>query len=124
MLVELDDYDWREAFGYAGEPDTNAGAPRIQATITNTQISIAPFTREDVVEIAGLFIENEGERGEETWHIYGKLKDGRWFYLSAGCDDTGWDCQASGSAIVGASREDVERFALTDEARQWFGVNC
>jgi len=118
MLKELDSFDWKEAFGYAGEPNTS-GSPRIQATITNTSLSITPFTREDVIEIVGL---SEGEGDGPDWLAYGCLRDGRWFYLEAGCDYTGWDCQADGFAIVGGSREDIEQFALTDQARERFGV--
>lgn len=78
MLPELDDYDWNEAFGYAGEPDTCAGNNRKENG----------FTREDVAEI--IFM-RAGANDAETWLGIFRLKDGRFAYLSAGCDYTGWD---------------------------------
>lgn len=120
MLPELDDYDWREAFGYAGEPDTQAyGDVRIEGAVPGQKYDLTPFTREDVSEIAAL---REGENDERPWLIYGRLKDGRWFYLEASCDYTGWDCQAGGSATIANSKEEVERFGLTADAREIFGV--
>jgi hypothetical protein len=38
----------------------------------------------------------EGENDELDWIVVGRTTDGRWFHASAGCDFTGWDCQANG----------------------------
>lgn len=90
MLKELDDYDWRQAFGYAGEEDTYVLAQgfKIESALPAMQISLAPIRREDVAEILAL---REGERDMRPWYIVGRAKDGRWFALEAGCDYTGWD---------------------------------
>lgn len=112
MLKQLDDDDWKEAFGYAGEPGT-CGSPDIRATpISN--VSVAPFTREDVAEI---FAMEEGENDGPSWVIAGRLNDGRYFYLEAGCDYTGWDCRAGGSASVASSKEELISFAMTEDGR-------
>lgn len=37
-----------------------------------------------------------GENDEEDWIALVRLGDGRFCKMSAGCDYTGWDCQASG----------------------------
>lgn len=91
MLKELDTYNWKQAFGYAGEPDTEAadykGGSRI-SSLPGAAISTAPFTREDVVLI---LCKSEGENDNQPWVIAGGLRDGRWFHLSAWCDYTGWD---------------------------------
>jgi len=99
MLPELDDYDWGQAFQYAGEiPPSDwedddymmlNGEPNIDVAITSLGF-VKPFrfSRRDVAEV---FAMSEGERDERPWIIYGKLKSGHYFYLEAGCDYTGWD---------------------------------
>ena len=121
MLTELDNYDWQEAFGYAGEPETH-GSVNISAVPGELQHDdfLTPITREDVVELGAM---SEGENDEQSWMCYGRVLDGRWFYLEAWCDYTGWDCQAGGSVTFAATREECERFALTDEARQRMNVS-
>ena len=54
---------------------------------------------------------------------FGRLWDGRWFALSAGCDNTGWDCQASGFALVAMSAEALIRLGLTDGELERFAPN-
>lgn len=77
MKKELGSYDWEEAFKYASP----------QAAVPTKKYDLSPFKREDVEVISGLV---EGENDGESWIIYGKLKDGRWFFLAAWCDYTGW----------------------------------
>ena len=89
MLKELDDYDWQEAFGYAGDPTACYSGPCKGVQSEEDEISTDGFSREDVVKIYAM---EEGENDEAPWRIYGKLKDKRYFYLEAGCDYTGWDC--------------------------------
>ncbi len=88
MDARLDTYDWREAFGYAGEPDTCAGNdPAVPRAVVDG-VSVAPFTREDVAEIIAM---REGEHDGDSWRIVVRLNDGRFAYLEAGCDYSGWD---------------------------------
>lgn len=76
MLKELDNYDWEEVFKYA--------RPEICEGYTGTN---KEFDREDVEFI---YSRVEGINDEENWSMIGKLKDSRVFYISAGCDYTGW----------------------------------
>lgn len=118
MKPELDNYDWKEAFGYAGEEGACGQAvirPALPPDLHTYNLS--PFTREDVALVCGLI---EGENDGPPWRIYGQLKDGRWFYLEAGCDYTGWDCQAGGSATISDNKEELIRFGLDDRARKLF----
>lgn len=81
MVPELqgeDDYDWTEAFKYARKPDP---APPTSA------VSTEPFCRELCKETLALRV---GENDEESWIWCGLLHDGRWAFLEAGCDYTGW----------------------------------
>lgn len=82
-------YDWREAFGYAGEPETCAarynGGPDVQSM---DDAASTPF---DLSDVAHIEHHAEGENDGPSWIAVGRLNDGRFFYLSAGCDYTGWD---------------------------------
>ena len=83
------DYGWCEAFGYAGDPDTNACLEDLEITpVIGSDTPVTPFSLDDVEEIIG---SREGENDELEWLAVGKLKDGRYFYLEAKCDYTGWD---------------------------------
>lgn len=117
MLPVLDDYNWAEVFGEGGGGNCTRIIPNRPPFDKNT--STATFSREDVKEILGI---SEGERDERSWIIYGLLKDGRWFFAEGGCDYTGWDCQASNSGSVAASREEIERYGMGNEERERFGI--
>lgn len=119
-----EDYDWCEAFGFAGEPDTCAstyqGGPDIRrAHPTASEPSRSTFTLADVEEIEAA---SEGEHDERDWLCVGRLKDGRWFLLAAGCDYTGWDWRASGTATVAVSRDELLAFGVTREQAERLGL--
>lgn len=118
MIKELDDYDWKEAFGYAGERDTD-GSADIRPAFPTDKTSLAPFKREDVSEI---YAKSEGENDGPDWLIYGKLKDGRFFYLEAGCDYAGWDCRAGGTATVADSKEELEHHGIPDRSKERLNI--
>lgn len=95
MLEEISDYNWAKAFEYAGvEEDvkdefySRDGCPNIDAVLSEENTPVDNFVREDVVEIYGV---SDGDHDGPDWIVYGKLKDGRFFFLAAGCDYTGWD---------------------------------
>lgn len=107
-------YDWREAFAFAG--GEGYGSADVRRCIGEpADLSAEPFGRHDVAFIVG---QDEGENDGANWICFGRLWDGRWFALSAGCDYTGWDCQASGCAFVAASAEALVRLGLTDDERE------
>lgn len=68
-LDDLDDYDWMSAFSQVGESETN---------------------------VSEIIASSRGENDEEDWLMLYLSKSGRYCKLSAGCDYTGWDCQAWG----------------------------
>lgn len=45
-------------------------------------------------EIDRVLLEITGEADEAQWHWILALKDGRFAYVTGGCDYTGWDCQS------------------------------
>jgi len=119
MFTELNNYDWAESFGYAGESGACEYALPEQPMFVEGVVSLAPITREDVEEIKHISL---GENDERSWLIVGQVKDGRWFYLEAGCDYTGWDCQASGRCFVTESYEDLIRWAIGKSERERLGI--
>lgn len=129
MIERLNDYDWQEVFALAGEQDTPHRADDSWGYHNSARItavppgasgpSTDPFAREDVAELAWI---EDGANDEADWLIGGKLRDGRWFFIAAGCDYTGWDCQSGGNAYVADSREAIERFGMGDADRARLGV--
>lgn len=84
----LEDYDWKEVFGFAGGKNAcNSGVPE-RALPNDLDTSVDPFDMKDVEEIC---YSDPGERDGHDWIIVGKLKDKRYFAIVAGCDYTGWD---------------------------------
>jgi hypothetical protein len=84
----LADNDWIEAFVYAS------------------------FTVEDIEEI---YDAQEGANEGPDWIIWGKLKSGNYFVLSAGCD-----CRASGWSYVASTEHELVRMHMTFDIRKRF----
>lgn len=80
-----DDYDWCEASSAAGGPNFDAVAEVIAAS--------------------------NGENDGECWVAIFRMSDGRYGFLSAWCDYTGWDCQSCGDFTV---RNDLRTLVLND----------
>jgi hypothetical protein len=119
MLLELDGYDWQNAFGYAGGANNNGITASIDPAFPTSKVDLSTFDRDDVVEIAYI---DEGVRDECPWLIIGKLRDGRWFYIEAGCDYTGWDCQTSGKSLVADSKKTILTYGPGKRERKRFGL--
>lgn len=116
MIAELEDYNWKNAFG------EDCITLRYDRTITyrnDESLSVEPFTREDVET---LLHSAEGEHDGASWLAVGKLKDGRYFSIEAGCDYTGWDCQAGGSCSFSKTYEDVLKFGVEESDFERLGI--
>lgn len=87
----LDSYDWREAFEYA-----DFGIDEVKRVIAY----------------------DEGENDGDSWVLVAELNDGRFGYVDAWCDYTGWDCQAGGSSETADTFEKLQRFHLTSKIRR------
>ena len=83
-------YDWKEAFAYAS------------------------FSMDDVDHVVA---SEEGENDGASWIAVFALKYGQFAYLEAGCDYTGWDCQANGNSWVNATIEGLRRWDMTKASR-------
>ena len=89
------DYDWKEAFEYSTfKPD----------------------------EISEILFSEEGENDGESWVLICRLNNNNYAFLSAGCDYTGWDCQAGGESYMRESFDDLLRWDLTSRDRRRIGM--
>lgn len=114
-----DDYDWQAAFEYAGGTVEGYGGYG-QANVTAIgECATSSFGVHDVAEVYKM---DEGENDGPPWIMWGLLLDGRHFFLNAGCDYTGWDCQAGGDAWVSAEKDRLVHAAMDIEARRRFGL--
>ncbi len=119
LEMDSDWSDWAYAFECCGPPDGAASyggfnSPDVRPVPPKALVGLAPFQRSDVAEIRGIA---EGENDGPDWLVCGKLNDGRFFMLRAGCDYTGWDCQSGGNADVAVTWGALLRYGITaDEA--------
>lgn len=111
MLAFLKTYDWEEAFAYAnGEWCVGSGR--------ETEKPVR-FTRDDVAEVVAY---SDGYNDGDAWLCLGRLKSGPWFYLTAWCDYTGWDCQAGGRAYVAPKKAMLVEMVLDATERERLGM--
>lgn len=73
---------------------------------------------EDVAEVVRTY---DGCPDEENWLVVLKMKDGRWCFVEAGCDYTGWDCRAGGNHYFASSEEELVRYHMTQSNRRDLG---
>lgn len=114
MLSRVDDFDWLHAFEYA-----NGVEGSVEPLLPFEKPYIEMFDREDVSII---FHIEEGENDGPDWIIGGRLYNNYYFFLSAGCSYTGWDCVGGGRAVVAETYEGLIRFGMDKGARQRFGI--
>ncbi|HEX6053888.1 MAG TPA: hypothetical protein VFZ21_31675 [Gemmatimonadaceae bacterium] len=120
MDARISDMDWGCVFLYCGpgEEGENAayghGTPSVSAAL-GSGAKADPFTRSDVAEVIST---RDGENDESNWLGVFRLNDGRFAFVSAGCDYTGWGCRESGHAIVSHSLEHLVQFGIGEEDRK------
>lgn len=112
MQIEINDYNWEQAFLVSMD--------KISPAIGMAgKISLEKFTREDVKRV--ILLEN-GENEGLNWIGLFELNDGRFAFIEAGCDYTGWDCQSGGHIIVGDSEDFMIKYGMGDTDRKRFGI--
>ena len=82
---------------------------------------LPPVFQVNVILIAEVLHAVDGVPDADNWTGIFRLKDGRFGYLSAGCDYTGWDCSCEGDSEVADTLPKIEQY-LTDEDKsrlQW-----
>lgn len=130
MIDLLTGYDWEKVFEYAGdlfseetaEPGewrSNDGECNVSACL-GTDTSAAPVWRKNVTRVIA---SSEGENDGPAWLIVVEVNDGRFAFLNASCDYTGWDCQAGGHCIVDTDLAHLIRFGIGEEDRARLGLS-
>lgn len=118
-------YDWEHVFQCCGAVEVSymvGNEPEYSTAYNNPAVSAAagsnasadPFQRVDVAEVIATA---DGANDEAAWLGVFRLKDGRFAFLSASCDYTGWDCQSGGHAIVSHDLQHLVQFGLGYEDR-------
>lgn len=81
-----------------------------------------PFSEVGVKEedVESVIHYRAGENDSDSWLIVAKLTDGRFAYINAWCDYTGWDCQAGGEITYADSLDDLIP-EMDTEGRTAFG---
>jgi hypothetical protein len=90
-IKQFDTYNWACAFQCAGETTDESYDQHNDASVNpipGDSVSDTPFSRADVAHV---YAAEEGENDGDQWIALMRLKDGRYAFLEAGCDYTGWD---------------------------------
>ena len=110
MIIEHDldyiksDYNWVEVFKYANP----------EKCVDDEDISTESFTMDDISEIKALV---DGQNDQDDWIAIFKLKDGRFAFIVAWCDFTGWGWQEGGQSLVSSGFLSLMRFGVGIEDR-------
>lgn len=99
-------YDWSEAVGFSCK--SASALPGYSGPVA--------WGPDDIAEVLA---SDEGENDGPNWIALLRLADGRLVAMSAGCDYTGWDCQAGGGSLVGGpDLEAMHRLGLDPNERE------
>lgn len=86
---ELDDSDWENAFSAcSGQSRGYTEWAEVPTVCKGANCSARPFSQSDVREVIAY---EDGENDGASWVAILHLWDGRYAFLEAGCDYTGWD---------------------------------
>lgn len=103
-----EDYDWKSALEIAGKP---SGIIGYKGSLEFNSWS----------DIQKLIASDSGANDGANWIAIFRLSGGRHAFLCAGCDYTGWDCQAGGSIQIARTLKDLIRFGLSMDDRARLG---
>lgn len=104
MNSKIDDYDWKHIF----ENYTCATSVRGDRKTNHD------YNREDVAEVIAV---EDGENDGASWVGVFKMNDGKYMFVTAGCDYTGWGCQEGGHSSVAENLEDLISLGMTEGER-------
>lgn len=107
----IDTYDWQEIFS---DPNLQGKQYTRPAHVRERKMRDEAYKAEDVAEILAMI---EGESDGADWIGLFKMNDGKFMCVRAGCDYTGWDCQAGGSSDYADTLQDVIAGGLTADER-------
>lgn len=110
------DSDWKHAF-YEAQFGTYGPNYDWQAGVEHAPEEYA------LNHVAEVIRAEPGENDGASWLCVCRMDDGRFVVMSAGCDYTGWDCQAGGEIHWYASLEEATGpLGLNDDQRVRLGL--
>jgi len=75
----------------------------------------------EIDDVESIIASHDGENDGEHWEGIFKMKNGKFIFLAAWCDYTGWGCQDGGSFIEKNTLEEVcSKFTLGQTSRGFF----
>lgn len=110
------DYDWKTIF-MAGDYIEHNMVGGVDQAGNPTTREVRAFKMEDVAEIVAI---DNGYNDGDDWVGVFKTHDGVFLYVKAGCDYTGWDCQASASAEWHTDLEQCKAMIGEEERKRLF----
>lgn len=110
------DYDWREAFGFVGTPDTCAGG-HSALEVRGGPAAKGTAQEFDIANVTEVLAACAGENDGAEWLAIVRCQNA-FLFVAAGCDYTGWDCQAGGHGVWSLSLDDLWRWGVGEEHRQ------
>lgn len=98
------DYNWQQAFEYASMPQPCVGST----------CSLAGCSIDDVTDVIA---SSDGENEGPWWIGVFVMRDGRYLFVRAVCDNTGWDCWSKGQSWVADDYEALFQFGIGGDDR-------
>ena len=106
-------------FGYIDYQKDYEPAEFIRGLPSDPPIEVMNFGEEHIEEY---FWIHPGENDEDAWHCLGRLKDqgkgSYYFYYTASCDYTGFDCQGSMRMFVSKDKKKLWEEGMTARERE------
>jgi hypothetical protein len=68
-------------------------------------------------DVKDIIASEAGENDGSEWIGIFLLRNGKYLFLKAGCDYTGWDCRSGGDSWLSDSLEDIISFGLGENDR-------
>ena len=87
----------------------------IRGLPTEPPSEIKSFGKESIKEYYWI---HQGTPDEDAWHCLGLLKDGHYFYYTASCDYSGFDCQGSMRMFISKDKKKLWEEGLTSWQRE------
>lgn len=110
-------YDWDSVFAFAGDPKGDRGNANGSQAHPVQGLDREPM-RIHRAHVTKIHAQYEGENDGASWEMLFSFTtpagEDLYGYVTAGCDYTGWDCQAGGSAFFGETLAEVLIFGVGD----------
>jgi len=102
-------------FAYIDYQKDYEPAEFIRGLPTEPPSEIKSFSQDSIKEYYWI---HGGTPDEDAWHCLGLLKDGHYFYYTASCDYTGFDCQGSMRMFISKDKKKLWEEGLTSWQRE------